>query len=82
MNSTNTFKEKQIDQLIENNRQLFVNAGNELLSGEIKINPAVDSKKVSIGCQYCQFKSICRYEPDIHQGRLIGNKEIPSIDES
>ena len=82
LNSTNTFKEKQIDQLIENNRQLFVNAGNELLSGEIKINPAVDSKKVSIGCQYCQFKSICRYEPDIHQGRLIGNKEIPSIDES
>ncbi|MBS7577765.1 MULTISPECIES: PD-(D/E)XK nuclease family protein [unclassified Enterococcus] len=79
-NKVNTFSEAQVNHLIDNNRKLFVNAGNELLSGRVKINPAVNSKKVSIGCQYCQFKSICRYEPDIHNGRLVGNKNLSSID--
>ncbi|MDR1568597.1 MAG: PD-(D/E)XK nuclease family protein, partial [Streptococcaceae bacterium] len=72
----NTFTNKEVEKLIENNRELFVNAGNELISGDIKINPAIDSKKVSIGCQYCRFKSICRYEPNIHCGRQIGNQKL------
>lgn len=77
--SKNHFPISDVYKLLENNKKLFVNAGNELVSGNVRINPAINSKKVAIGCQYCQFKSICRFEPNIHKGRKIGGKKLSDI---
>lgn len=51
--------------------------GNSLLSGDININPIVDSKNDS--CKYCNYQSICKFNKDIHKARRyksLSNKEI------
>lgn len=51
--------------------------GNDILRGDISINPIIDSMNDS--CKYCKFNSICKFNKDINKARRfkpITNKEV------
>ncbi|MDR1606663.1 MAG: ATP-dependent nuclease subunit B [Streptococcaceae bacterium] len=66
-NNTNFYKESEITAMIAHNELLYQQAGQKILSGKININPIV-VKHHAKGCQFCQFKSICGFEADLHLG--------------
>ena len=81
--NANFFSEQEISSMITHNETLYKAAGEKILSGEININPTV-VKHHAKGCQFCQFKSICGFEPDIHlaSGRPIHQKSKEEIRET
>ncbi|MDR0921883.1 MAG: PD-(D/E)XK nuclease family protein [Lactobacillales bacterium] len=56
------FKEDELQTLIDFNQYNFKQAGEEILSGEIRLNPLAKGKD-PIACKYCPFRSICAFDP-------------------
>ncbi|MFV0555662.1 MAG: PD-(D/E)XK nuclease family protein [Lactovum sp.] len=74
MKSSNSFNSKELSALINYNENLYKDGISTLRSGQIEINPVTkknDDKLNVTGCQFCQFKSICRFEASRHSGRKI-----------
>lgn len=51
----------ELDQLLDLNRKNFVDAGNQILSGKIELNPAYQGKE-RIACRFCPFRSVCEFD--------------------
>lgn len=82
-NNNNFFTEPEISAMISQNETLYQVAGKKILSGKVDINPVVVNHHAK-GCQFCQFKSICGFEPDLHlsSGRKIHQKSKEEIREA
>ncbi|WEV60680.1 ATP-dependent nuclease subunit B [Streptococcaceae bacterium ESL0729] len=76
----NYFSKQEIDDLIGHNEILYKRAARSLLDGELEINPVADKSKV-LGCEYCNLKAICKFEPNIHMNytRQIGKQSREDI---
>lgn len=77
----NVFKAENLDRLLSMNEAHYVKASERLAGGELTINPVKDKKDVK-GCQYCQLKSICRFEATRHSldyTREVGKKSAKAI---
>ncbi|GAX47937.1 ATP-dependent nuclease subunit B [Pseudolactococcus reticulitermitis] len=79
-NNANFYSEPEISALMRHNETLYQEAGQKILSGKIEINPVV-VKHHAKGCQFCQFKSICGFEADLHlpSGRKVNLKSKEDI---
>ncbi|GCF93625.1 ATP-dependent helicase/deoxyribonuclease subunit B [Enterococcus florum] len=55
------YEEAEIEVLRDYNRKKIQEAGNDIVSGEIKLNPAFKDTK-RIACQYCPFRSVCKFD--------------------
>ena len=51
----------EIELLREYNREKIQKAGNQIVSGEIKLNPTYKDNQ-RIACQYCPFRSVCKFD--------------------
>lgn len=79
-NNTNFYSDVEITGLMTHNEALYQQAGKKILSGKIDINPVTVKHHVK-GCQFCQFKSICGFESDLHltSGRQVNLKSKEDI---
>lgn len=51
----------------------------EIYSGEIGIKPYYNQKKKKTPCDYCEYKSICNFDPNCNSYYYIPNKEKEEI---
>lgn len=51
----------------------------EIYSGEIEIKPYYNQKKKKTPCDYCEYKSICNFDPNCNSYYYIPNKEKQQI---
>lgn len=76
-NEEKTYTSKHIDLLFKKIKLLLESIGNNIMSNDISINP-INSKRV-VSCEYCNMRSICRFDDKIYKYRRIKdykNKEI------
>lgn len=64
--------QKHIDKLIKE-------IAKEIYSGEISIKPYYNQKKKKTPCDYCEYKSICNFDPNCNSYYYIPNKEKQQI---
>ena len=60
---SNSIKEDEFERLQEKVRETIKQIGNEILSGKIDIKPYNYNKHT--GCDYCEYKSICNFNPNL-----------------
>jgi len=85
VNKNKIYSQEEISCLIEWNEQHYEKAGQRLQTGNISINPIREQGKNTVkGCEYCPFKSICRFEASSHMNnyaRVVGSKSTAEIQE-
>lgn len=76
--TNNFYSNDEIGTFIDYTENLYESASKKIKSGKIEINPiakksgmeGIDNKKLTVeACQFCQFKSICRFEATRHPNR-------------
>ncbi|MDT2602661.1 PD-(D/E)XK nuclease family protein [Enterococcus dongliensis] len=70
----------EIELLREYNREKIQQAGNQIISGEIKLNPTYKDNQ-RIACQYCPFRSVCKFdamlkENNYHRLEKLSKEEV------
>ena len=70
----------EIDILRQYNREKIQKAGNQIVSGEIKLNPTYKDNQ-RIACQYCPFRSVCKFdamlkENNYHRLEKLSKEEV------
>lgn len=70
----------EIDLLRKYNREKIQEAGNQIVSGEIKLNPTYKDNQ-RIACQYCPFRSVCKFdamlkENNYHRLEKLSKEEV------
>ncbi|MGG5369123.1 PD-(D/E)XK nuclease family protein [Enterococcus sp. AZ196] len=70
----------EIDLLRQYNREKIQKAGNQIVSGEIKLNPTYKDNQ-RIACQYCPFRSVCKFdamlkENNYHRLEKLSKEEV------
>ena len=76
-NEEKTYTNKHIDLLFKKIKLLLEDIGNNIMNNDVSINP-INSKRV-VSCEYCNMRSICRFDDKIFKYRRIKdhkNKEI------
>lgn len=74
------YTDEEIELLRTYNRQQILTAGNDLINGELKLNPAYKNKE-RIACQTCPFRSICKFDVMLKENNYhrLENLEKPEI---
>lgn len=70
----------EIETLRQYNREKIQKAGNQIVSGEIKLNPTYKDNQ-RIACQYCPFRSVCKFdamlkENNYHRLEKLSKEEV------
>lgn len=67
INDEKVLDSKDLSLVFKKIEKILKEEGENILSGDIKINPIIDYKNDS--CKYCKFSSICNFNPscDIHR---------------
>ncbi|WP_137608556.1 PD-(D/E)XK nuclease family protein [Enterococcus pingfangensis] len=70
----------EIELLRKYNREKIQQAGNQIVSGEIKLNPTYKDNQ-RIACQYCPFRSVCKFdamlkENNYHRLEKLSKEEV------
>lgn len=77
INEQKVLDNDELDLVFEKVLKILKDEGNSMLSGDIKVNPIIDSKNDS--CKYCLFSSICKFNKEKNKPRRfksITNKDI------
>lgn len=61
MKSSKFVSEDEIGWLIDNNRQKFKEAGQQIFEGSTKLNPAFKGQE-RLACGFCPFRSVCQFD--------------------
>jgi len=70
LNEEKIFNMDDLELLFNHIKNILINAGNDILSGNINVNP---KEKNNEACMYCKFKSICKFDNDIDKTIKIKN---------
>lgn len=70
----------EIELLRQYNREKIQQAGNQIVSGEIKLNPTYKDNQ-RIACQHCPFRSVCKFdamlkENNYHRLEKLSKEEV------
>ena len=70
----------EMELLRQYNREKIQKAGNQIVSGEIKLNPSYKDNQ-RIACQYCPFRSVCKFdamlkENNYHRLEKLSKEEV------
>lgn len=71
---SNAIKENEFDELQEKVSKIIKQISTEILDGKIDIKPY--SYKTNTGCDYCEFKSICMFNPNLKQNTYNYIKKV------
>ncbi|WP_277673446.1 helicase-exonuclease AddAB subunit AddB [Piscibacillus halophilus] len=71
---------KTVDQEVFNRmneyvRNVMTNAGQDIVNGQVKLNPF--QKKDLVACTYCPFQSVCQFDPTLEEHEYRRLKEEP-----
>ena len=55
-------------------RKIIKQIANEILSGKIDIRPMYDKKSKTPTCKYCEYNTICGFNPSINKYEYLQNK--------
>lgn len=80
-NKPNVLTQEQFQVLQNSIHQTIREISQEILSGQIKMEPYYNSTKKKTPCEYCKYHSICQFTPGFcnNQYRYIGNKTKDEI---
>lgn len=64
--------QEELQELLNHNRQKFIEAGNQITQGSLQLNPAYQGKE-RVACRFCTFRSVCNFDvmlPENHYHRI------------
>jgi len=76
---SNTVTKEEFTRLQKTAEKVIKQIAKEILEGNIDIKPAYYKKNKIDSCKYCEYKSICGFNPKIHEFLYIENKSKQEI---
>ncbi len=70
---------EQFSDLQETIRKTITKISKEIMTGNIEIKPMYDVKTKTSTCKYCEFKNICRFNPEENEYQYLGTKTKEEI---
>ena len=78
-NRSSTVTKEQFTNLQKTIRRIIKQIAKEILSGKIDIKPIYDKTKKTSTCKYCEYKTICAFNPNINKYEYLQNKSKETI---
>ncbi|SDJ87946.1 helicase-exonuclease AddAB subunit AddB [Sediminibacillus albus] len=75
---SNTAERETFDQLQAYIRELMVQAGTDITNGGVHLNPY--QQKQQVACTHCPFKSVCQFDPTLHENNYRRLKDMKDED--
>ncbi|MDR0978680.1 MAG: helicase-exonuclease AddAB subunit AddB [Lachnospiraceae bacterium] len=60
---SSAISKEEFENLQKNAMSLIKQISKEMLNGNISIKPVFDKHKKKVSCEYCKYKSICKFDP-------------------
>jgi len=76
---SSTVTKEEFTKLQKTIRKIIKQIANDILSGKIDIKPMYDKKSKIATCKYCEYKTICGFNPSINQYEYLQNKSRETI---
>lgn len=76
---SNIVTKQQFTNLQKTAQNVIKKVANEILSGNININPIYNKKTKIDSCKFCEYKSICKFNTKINKYSYIENKSKEEI---
>lgn len=76
---SNAITKEQFTKLQETAEKVIKQISKEILEGNIDIKPAYYKKNKVDTCKYCEYKSICGFNPKVHNYLYIENKSKDEV---
>jgi len=76
---SNTVTKEEFTNLQKTAEKVIKQIAKEILEGNINIKPAYYKKNKVDTCKYCEYKSICGFNPKVHEYLYIENKSKEEI---
>lgn len=76
---SSTVSKKQFEDLQKQMKKIIKEIAKEIYSGKMEIQPYYNTKKKKTPCEYCEYKSICNFDPNYNSYFYIPNKDKQEI---
>lgn len=76
---SSVIKKEEFETLQKHIDKVIKEIAKEIYSGEIGIRPYYNQKKKKTPCDYCEYKSICNFDPNCNAYNYIPNKSKEQI---
>ena len=76
---SNTVTKEEFTKLQKTAEKVIKQIAKEILEGSIDIKPAYYKKNKVDTCKYCEYKSICGFNPKVHEYLYIENKSKEEV---
>lgn len=76
---SNVLTKEEFTRLQKTAEKIIKEIAKEILSGNIDIKPAYNRKTKIDACKYCEYKTICRFDPKVNHYAFINNKSKEEI---
>jgi len=73
-NRSSTVTKEQFSNLQKTIRKIIRQISSEILSGKIDIKPLYDKTNKSSTCKYCEYKTVCAFNPSSNKYEYLSNK--------
>ena len=70
---------EQFENLQKAIQKIIKDITKEILNGKIEIKPVYDIKNKKSVCEYCEYKNICRFDPNQNEYSYVGTKSKVEI---
>lgn len=70
---------EQFENLQKAIQKIIKDITKEILNGKIEIKPVYDIKNKKSVCEYCEYKNICRFDPNQNEYSYVGTKSKEEI---
>ena len=71
---SSTVTKEQFSNLQKTIKKIIKQIAYEIQSGKIDIKPMYDKSKKTSSCKYCEYKTICAFNPEINEYEYLQNK--------
>ena len=73
-NRSSIVTKEQFSNLQKMIRKIIKQISNEILDGKIDIEPTYDKGTKASSCKYCEYKTVCAFNPSINKYQYLQNK--------
>jgi len=73
-NRSSTVTKEQFSNLQKTIRKIIKQISSEILSGKVDIEPMYDKGTKSASCKYCEYKTVCAFNPSENKYNYLQNK--------
>jgi ATP-dependent helicase/nuclease subunit B len=77
--SSNIITKDDFTKLQNTAKRIIKGIAGQILSGNIDINPVYNKRTKIDNCQFCEYKSICKFNPKINKYTYVENKKKEQI---